>query len=132
MLSNSSTRAQQLNKNNTQALVTLTAPAPGVPITKLTHATGKYLMLFCTIQALTMLSRGGALQFLGFKYTLTVACFYEPLLGKVNAISLRLVMINATAHLPPSKPKCQEKKLHSCIFNQLFHLHDTLEQIAVC
>lgn len=45
--------------------------------------------------------QGGALQFLGIKYTLRVPCFYEPLLGKVNAISLRLVMINTTAHLPP-------------------------------
>lgn len=78
------------------------------------------------------LSRGGALQFLGIKYTLTVACFYEPLLAKVKAISLRLVMINATAHLPPSWPNCLEKKLHSCAFNKLCHFPDTLEQMAVC
>lgn len=105
VLYNSSTRAHQPNKSNTQAPVTPNAPAPGGPITKLTHATGKSLMRSCwacTIQTSTTVSRGGALQFLGIKYTLTAACFYEPLLGKVNAIPLRLVMIDETAHLPPS------------------------------
>lgn len=43
------------------------------------------------------------LQFLCIMFTLTTTCFYRLLsLGKVSAVSLRLVITNATAYLPPN------------------------------
>ena len=97
---------QQLNQKAAQAWVTLTARAPSSPITQLTHwdwASQRQHAKTSTNQAATAVSMGWALQFLCIKYTWTIACFYQPFsMGKVNAISLRLVMINTTAHLPPS------------------------------
>lgn len=92
---------QQLNQQNAQAHVTLAALAPGSPITQLTQTETGHLKAFSLNQwdSSTYHSLHGlGTPVLCIKYMLTIACFYKPLsLGKVNAISLRLVMINTTA-----------------------------------